>query len=299
MATTGFRLPNMPFFLQRVAGSDTPILYTAAHFRNYTAANHRRSGILGPTHFRVVQSATVGWSVDVKSGFANVGGFYIVLHPADTSLSVPSTWKPSSGTVRHRVFLVVFDELVAGSDSYAELQVIQDFGSGAPTPSGAAAYLELATVAMTSTQSNIQDANIANKVRHGGSAFEKVDMDLAGYLRNPYQPAVGDGHTGPFLQYDNGVVRLSGRLSGGTTNFTSGSASANTDLIIGDLPTQYRPVNTRSLVGTMSKNLSGGSSLYFYRMEVMSDGKMVARIPTGQTVEYITLDNMFYTIDAN
>lgn len=298
MATTSYRLTDMPFFLQRVDGSNTPIVYTAAHFRNYTAANNRRSGVLGPVHLRCVQSDTVGWSVKVRAGFANVGGFYTVLNAADYNLSVPSTWKPGSATtVHHKVFLVVYDERIAGNDSYAELQAVQDPGTGAPNPTGAAAYLTLATINVSGTQSNIQDANIVNAVRHGGSAFEKVDM--VPFMRNNYYSANGDGHAGPYLQYDNGVVRLSGRISYGPGNFTSGSASENKDLILADLPPEYRPTATRSLVGTMSKNMSGGASLYFYRLEAQADGKLVARIPTGQAVEYLTFDNMTYVIDAN
>lgn len=297
MATTSFRLTDIPLYLQRTSGSATPILYSAKNFRMYTAAYHRRSGPLGPLHFRVTQSPTVGWSVRVKAGFAHVSQFYTCYLSADTDLSVPSTWKPTSGSVNHQIYLTVYDELIAGNDSYAALEAVQDQGSGASPPAGAASYIPLATVTMSATQSNIQDANIANRVRHGGSAYEKVDMDGAGYLRSDYQSAPGDGHTGAYLQYDTGTIRLSGRILRKSALFTSGSASQNLDLIVADLPPEYRPASTRSLVGSTSKNMSGGSSLYFYRLEAMSDGKLVARIPTGQAVEYVTFDNMSYTLD--
>jgi hypothetical protein len=295
VATAELSVPGYPFFLQEDPASTNQIYYSAKDFRNYTAAFQRRSGVLGSSHFLITQADNVGFKIKLHSGYVNVGGFYIVHLPTDVEILLSGAgWKPNSGTVVHKVFAVVYDEYVAGTDNKATVLVTQDTGSGAPNPSGsAAAYLQLATITVTSTQANIQNANIDNTARHGGSAAEYEP--LGPYLRSGFEDAGSAATTANFRAlYDSGTVRL-----GGMIKKTSGAFPSGQDFYIADMHSNLRPSRTRFLTGACTKSTNTGSATgsYTYQLIINPSGIMTARIPSTQAPLNLMFDGITYDLD--
>jgi hypothetical protein len=296
VATAELDVPGYPFFLQEDPASPNPIYYSAQDFRNYTAAFQRRPGVLGSSHFLVTQADNIGFKVKVNSGYANVGGYYIVYLPND--VEVPLTWTtPATGTATHKVFIVVYDELWSGTVNKAQILISQDTGAGAPYPTGTAAYLELATITVTSTQSNIQNQHIANIAQHGGSAGPYVL--LAPYLTAGHESGGSPGGGAPIRAiYDSGFVRLSGSVQRGDGN----PFAKDTEIHFCTMHPNLRPTHSVFLTGVASVSTTGPAGTLTFRLSIYPDGRMTARVPAtdspaNQSVKYLTIDGLTYDLD--
>lgn len=289
MATAEYTIPATPFFLQVPTGS--PIYYSAKDFRNYTGSMQRRIGILGSSHFRIQQATNVGWTIKVNSGYANVGIFYMVFLADDIELSIPMR-PPTSGTRVHKVWVAVYDPEIQGNTGEARIVVTEDPGTGAPTPTGAAASLPIGTISIAKGQANIQNTNIVNNAQHGGSSSDF--FDLSTYLADGYSNAGSPTGTDNFRGvYDNGVVRLSGMIKKDSGNFPS-----NTDINIGTMHANLRPKRHRYLTGACAVSATGtAGGTYTWRFSLDPDGTMTARIPSTQAPPHLMFDGIAYDLD--
>lgn len=291
MATAELDIPGYPFFLQEDPASPNPIYYSAQDFRNYTAALQRRPGILGLGDFHLTQADNIGFKVKVHYGYIVVGGYYIAYLPNDTEMALPWT-TPTTGTVTHKAFVAIYDELVTGSINKATVVITQDTGAGAPNPTGAAAYLQTATISVSSTQSNIQNSHIKNIVQHagGGGAY----LPLAFYLKSNLTPAGTVGGPADFrAMYHDGFIRLSGRVAKvDGTNFTS-----DVEVPIGTMHPNLSPKYAVYLTGVTNVSTGNKSGTMTFRLTILPDGTMTARIPDTQTVKFLTFDGLTYDLD--
>ena len=288
-------IAGFPFFLEEDPASTNPIYYSAQDFRNYSVAFNRRVGVLGATYLRVTQGANVGMRIRIGYGWANVGGYVVYVPGPDRELEMP--WaKPTTGTVVHKVYLAVYDEFVSGSVNMAQFIVTQDTGAGAPSPPGAAATLLLATVTVSSTQPNIQNANIKNVAQHGGGSGDYLMLEP--WLTAEYASAYNAGTDGTADMrciYNSGVVRLSGRLARKDgLDFVT-----NKDLTICKLPIYMWPKYQQYLTGTSSDAgpNTGPSGTMTFRLNIAPDGTMIARIPSTQTPQHLMFDGISYDMD--
>ena len=289
-------LAEAPFFLQRPEG--TPIYYSAADMTRYTAGIIGRSGILGSSHFLVTQAANVGMAIKVNSGYANVGGLYLVHQVVDQTIDLSGFDASPAATRTHKVFLSVYNALEEGDNEYAgKVEVVEDTGGGANPPADAAYTLQLATITVGPGQGNIQNANITNTVRHGGMAGEYVY--LAGYLRSGFASAGDqtDGHDFR-ARYENGRVWLSGSIRRTTPTSTSPFANGGS-YDFADMHSNLRPARTVYLSAPCSIYDSGSDSTgtYHWRLSITRDGLMNARLPTGTGPRYLMFDGLSYDLD--
>lgn len=289
MATTETDIPGYPFFLQEDPDTTTPIYYSAKDFRNYTAAFFGRAGTIGTSGFRVTQATNIGFKIRVNTGYATLTGGYLTYLPADIEITLGWT-TPVSGTVNHKVFIAIYDELISGNLNKAKIVITQDTGSGAPNPVGAAAYLQIAAIKVTASQPNIQNKDITNTALHGGSHAPYVD--ISPYLQPGYNPATGGGQPGPRAVYDNGFVHLSGAVIK-----ASGNYPRNTELHFGDTHPNMRPKYAHYMTGTTSVSDTNNGGTMTYRLTINTDGTMTARLPNTNDCNYIHLDNITYDLD--
>lgn len=294
MATVSRLLTYDPFFLQKGPGDPDPIFYSAADFTRYTAGIMRRSGVLGSSDFLVVQADNVGMSIKVNSGYANVGGKYLVHLADDVTIDLGFTGNPSA-TRTHKVFLSIYNPLEKDASDYgAAIDVVEDTGAGAAPPVAAAYYLQLATITVAPNQGNIQNANIDNTVRHGGNAGEYVY--LAPYLDGAFVPAGADtGGVDVRARYENGRVWLSGAIKRSPANQFANGGSYD----IGAMHSNLRPAHTVYLTGACSiyDSPSDSTGTYTWRLSIGADGLMNARLPTGTGPLYLFFDGMSYDLD--
>lgn len=291
-------LAHPPFFLEKNSGDADPIYYTAADFTRFFTGILPRSGILGSSHFLVAQADNVGMSIKVNSGYANVGGRYLVHLADDTTVDLSSFASNPSGTRTHIVYLSVYNALENGFDYAAKIDVVEDTGSGAVTPPTANAFLQLATVTVAPNQGNIQNANINNTVRHGGVAGEYVY--LAPYLDGGFVPAGSDTDgVDVRARYENGRVFLSGAIKRAPVGGDSPPFANGGSYDIGAMHSNLRPGHTVYLSGPCSIYDSGSSDTgtYHWRLSITRDGVMNARLPTGTGPAYLMFDGMSYDLD--
>jgi hypothetical protein len=290
-------ITGYPFFLQEDPASPTPIYYSAKDFRNYTQAFNRRPGVLENTYLRVTQGANVGMRIRIGYGWANVGGYIVYVPGPERELEMP--WaKPTTGTVTHKVFLAVYDENVSGSVNMAQFIVTQDTGAGAPNPPGAAASLLLATVTVTSTQANIQNANIQNVAWHGGGNgydYLKLEPWITAEYASAYNADASTGTADMRCIYSNGAIRLSGRLA----RKDGLDFATNKNLTICKLPVYLWPRFMQYLTGTSSDDGAdtGPTGTMTFRLAILTDGTMIARIPSTQTPQHLMFDGISYDMD--
>lgn len=300
MATVSYEIPEKPFFMQVKPGDTDPIMYSASDFRRYTAALSRRPGVLSGPSFVVSQTATVGFSVHINSGYAHIGAgtdFDYIVHlgtPKDMTLT---GFNPAPTTERnHSVYIAIYDALFSGTGYNASLVITEDTtGVGAPAPSGARTSLLLATITVKPGQALIQNENISNVAKHGGASDDWTD--LSPYLSTSFKVATDLlGVTTFEAQYHEGQVRMGGAIQRNSGNFAGGTV-----YIIGFMPLNLRPKQVRYVTCPCSRNMpdtvadTGG---YTVRLQIdPGDGQMHLRTPTGQTPSWVGFDGVTYDID--
>lgn len=287
-------LDYKPFFLEKDSGDAEPIFYSAADFTRFFTGIMPRSGVLGSSHFLVVQADNVGMSIKVNSGYANVGGRYLVHMADDETVSLASFASNPSATRTHKVYLSVYNALENGFDYDAKIDVVEDTGGGAVTPPTANAFLQLATITVGPNQGNIQNADIANTVRHGGVAGEYVY--LGPYLDGAYLPAGADTEgVDARARYENGRVFLSGAIKRASGDPFGNALSYD----IGAMHSNLRPGHTVYMSGACSiyDSPSDLTGTYTWRLSITRDGLMNARLPTDTGPDYLFLDGMSYDLD--
>lgn len=290
-------LASKPFFLQKDTNDTDPIYYSASDMRRFFAGIMPRSGILGSNHFRVGQADVVGMAIKVQSGYANVGGRYLVHLPLDETIDLTGFTSNPASTRVHKVYLSVYDALNTGTEYAGKIDVVEDTGAGANPPATAAYYLQLATLTVAKNQGNIQNANIDNTVRHGGMAGEYVYLDA--YLNAGFATAGTDiGAVDYRALYSNGRVWLSGAIKRtsptATTPFANGGEYA-----IGKMHPNLCPSRTRYLSGPCSiyASQSDNTGTYHWRLQIDPDGTMTARLPTGTGPQFLMFDGMSFDLD--
>lgn len=300
MATVEYTLVNAPYFLQVATGA--PLYYSAQNFREFTSALLRRPGILGASQFRVVPTTDIGWSVKVTAGYVNIpgvnagsqnlGGNYVAYLPTGSADILLPMRPPGSGTRTHKVFAAVFDPLYQGNATVAKIIVSEDTGAGAPDPVGAAGFLQLGTVAMSTGQSNIQTANIVNTAQHGGSGGNGTLVTLANGIANDGFAA---GANWLRAKYRDGTVRYSGVI-----RKADDTAFGNTaDIVIGTSPPDLIPARTQYLTGVCSRNVTGAIGTMTWQFTVATNGNLIARVPPGNAPLNLIFDGMTYDLDLN
>lgn len=296
MATATFPFTTTPFFMQAYAG-DPDIYYTAADFRRFFLAVKRRPGILGSVDFGVQQNDVVGWNIKVSVGFAHVygtGNSYLVQLTQTAVVSLAGFNTAPAATRTHKVFIAVYDKLISGDTYEAQIVVTEDEGTGAPTPPGAVAYLQLATVSIAKSQSNIQNANITNVADHGGSSGAYFDLTSRGMINAGYQAVDGMvGGAAPRAIFHDGYVRLSGSLGRtGDLPFEAGSSHDILSLIAALRPRYAARLTCAASNGGLTAQLS-----------IDPDGTVLLKIPAkiGTTTytqpSWINLDGCTYDLD--
>lgn len=299
VAIVSSTLAYKPFFLEKDSGEADPIYYSAADFTRFFSGILPRSGILGSSHFLVAQADNVGMSIKVNSGYANVGGRYLVHLAEDITIDVSSFSNPT-GTRTHLVYLSVYNALENGFDYDAKIDVVEDTGTGAVTPPSANEFLQLATITVTPNQGLILNTNINNTVRHGGMAGEYVY--LAPYLDSAFTVAGTETGTFDFRgRYENGRVWLSGAIKRANgTHFANGGSYD-----LGTMLSNFRPVRTFYLPAASSIYNSGSDDpgTYYWRLSIDKNGAMNARVPpttgvpAGSGPSYLFFDGISYDLD--
>lgn len=302
MATAEYTLTKAPYFLQVATG--TPLYYSAEDFRAFTAAFQQRSGVLGPSDFKVSQATDIGWSIAVIRGHVNIDRLYsngstmdnqnYVVHMPANADPILIPWRPpGTGTRTHKVFIAVFDPLVQGNATEAKIIISEDVGSGAPKPVGAAGYLQLATITMTAGQPNIQTKDITNTARHGGNGSN--DILYSPYLGAAYQEVGTDGATSyPFTgRYEDGVMRL----SGGVEKKDHTAISSATDIVLGTPPPDLIPARDQFLTGVCTKNASGATGTMSWQCCITANGLIIARMPNTNAPLRLYFDGIAYDLD--
>lgn len=159
-----------PTLFQQAAGSDPEIEYEGPHMRGLIWGLYQNQGVLAAGQLKVRQRATPGWWITIEPGAAvvnvNVAGkvperFYQRV-PAAFNVDLSTINTSPSGTVNHKVFLVIYDAEISGSGYGAKIYVSEDPGGGAQNPVGTVGYLELATIKISGGQANILDSHITN-----------------------------------------------------------------------------------------------------------------------------------------
>lgn len=289
---TEFELTSKPFFLQVDTGEK--IYYDAEDFRRYTASFQRRSGVLGSSDYLVTQASNVAMTVTVNSGYANVGNYIVHMQADLTSpLTIPAA--PTSGVRSHKIFLAVYDGQIAGADYTAKLLVSADTGTGAPNPAGTAGYLQLAIVTVAAGQSNVQNQHINNVAQHGGSAgpSQLLAPYLVGGGSGEYLDNGSSSGPGNFrADYNGGVIRLSGQIRKKTGDFPK-----DTEVHFCTMLANFRPQRHKYLTGVASVSSTGASGTLTFRLTIDIDGTMTARIPSTQSVKYLSFDGLTYHLD--
>jgi hypothetical protein len=296
LATATFPFTTVPFFMQAYAG-DPDIYYTAADFRRFFLAVKRRPGILGSVDFAVQQDDVVGWSIKVSPGFAHVygtGNSYLVQLSTTASVSLAGFNTAPAATRTHKVFVAVYDKLISGSLYQGQIVVTEDEGTGAPDPSGAVAFLPLATVTIAKSQSNIQNKDVKNIADHGGSSGAYYDLQSRGMINAGYESADSIvGSAPPRAIFHDGYVRLSGAI--GRANGVLFEAGSSHDIL--SLISALRPRYNVHL------HCGGNNGTLGAQLNINPDGTVWLYIPAkiGTTSytqpNWIYLDGCTYDLD--
>jgi hypothetical protein len=295
VATATQILTDAPFFLQKDSGEAQPIYYSAADFRRYTAAIQRRSGILGSSAFLVTQADNVGWSIKVNSGHCNVGGEYIVSLGTDVTIRLDTAGFNTNPTAprTHKVWIAIQDGLFTGNDYDARIVITEDTGSGAPTPPNVSKSIQIASVVIAASQSNIQNSHIINSARHGGTGAEHLYLEP--YLASGIAAAgATDGAHDPRAQYDNGRVHLSGAVKQANgAHFLAGQTTT-----LGVMHSNLRPARKQYLVGATSLSDTGTTGgIPSWRLQIDPAGTMTAYINYLSAPNSLLFDGMTYDLD--
>lgn len=296
MATVTEAFTTVPFFMQAYTG-DPDILYSAADFRRFLLAVKRRPGVLGSVDFAVQQADVVGWGVKISPGFAHVYGTansYLVQLTTVPTVSIASFDTAPTTTRVHKVFIAVYDKTISGDVYQGQIVITEDVGGGAPNPSGAVAYLPLATITVAKGQSNIQNKNIANIADHGGSSGAYYDLNTRGMINPGYEPANEIVVTAPPRAiFHDGYIRLSGTI--GRANGALFEAGSSHDIL--SLIQALRPRYPQRLHCGASNGTFGA------QLNIDPDGTVWLYIPTkvGTTAytqpNWIYLDGCTYDLD--
>lgn len=281
-------LDAMPYFLQKDLTDENPITYSAAEMRRFVESILSRPGILGSNHFLVSQADNVGMAIKVQSGYIHLGGGAVAYLGADQTISLAAFTKSPTETRTHKVYVSVYDALQKGAIFGARIDVVEDQGAGAGAPPDAAWYQLVASIRVSSGQTTIQDGNITDERSHGGCNVAPEAAYLEGFLNSAYAVA-GLDYGGFNLRalYVNGIVRLSGSVKRSNgADFAAGSSHT-----LGTLSRNLRPRRKFYLSGCMSGTTDT------WRLEVNTDGTLVAVIPSSTTPTRLIFDGMSYELD--
>lgn len=301
MATATVILTERPYYMQAADG-DPEIPYSAQDFRNLVTAIWPRSGRMYPGGFLVAQSGTVGMAVSVAPGRANVSGYLVVMDAAKTIDLTTFATNPAS-TRTHKVWLCVFDKLVAGTEYNAKIIVTEDTnGTGAAPPTGYAAILQLATISMSSGQTTILNAQISNIINiawtgatvGGAIAINAAYADASGVYDTMPVAAI---HRGGRIYLSGALKRASGTgpMSGTTVDPIgsggAGSSGPTVNMAIGTMTSVFRPKHLVDLTGTTNE------APYTWRLQISSSGVMLGFIPASSDPTLCWFDGMSYEIN--
>lgn len=219
MATAILNLPLKPLAVQAPVG-DTAISYDASDLRLLTGAACNRPGRLGPgDSFNInPRAAGANWSIDILPGQVVVAptGYsqyvpdrYLVSLAARTNIDMSTFNLAPAATRTHKVWIAVDDKTIGGSiNGGARIIVTEDTGSGAPNPT-AAVYMQLGTVTIAPSQSNIGVANMTTTLQRAARGTQPFNVTFL----NTH--VGGDGTAGSTpLSYslDGNVVRFMGSV---------------------------------------------------------------------------------------
>lgn len=160
-----------PIYMQAASG-DSAISYSALDFRSFLHGLFRTDGVMRPdtvaAGMQVTQRAAgADLSVDVAAGRCMIEGDsvadqgkYFCWSTDVVNRSVPSP--PASGTRTHLVVAQLYDKLHDGSAStYSwDIVVLPDTGAGLPAVPNSA--IPLASVAVSSTSTSVQNSQITD-----------------------------------------------------------------------------------------------------------------------------------------
>lgn len=284
-----------PLFMQALAG-DPVINYSADDFSVLTTSIWPSPGVITATSFQVQQADNVGWAIKILAGRAVVGD-YLVAQDTAITMDVSALNTTPVGTRTHRVFLVVDDKVQGGTDYNARIKVVEDFGSGASAPAGAAVLL-LAAFTISPGQSNIQNANISAKPRNASAAgaftelYSGMHIESTGY--NGVLDASGDINTAPArVRYGNGRVQFSGAVK----NSNAATFPAAVQIKLGTLPRYLWPQYVVYMTGACSDSTGSATGSFTWRLTIDRAGNMIGNTPTGTTPQYLMFDGISYEID--
>lgn len=293
-----------PLFMQSLAG-EAPINYSAAEFRQLITSIWPTDGITGPTSFHLTQADTVGWSVQVSSGVAKLGGLgagttsaggYLVVNPAAVTINLTGIQTNPIALMTHAVFLTVQDKTVYGDGYYAEIVVSTDEGAGWAVPDAAASLL-LGVIRVSPGQSNIQNANITAKpanASHGGAFLKLADTGVLASGIVSADTLVADYGIAR-ARYAAGKVTLTGAIM----RTASAPFKSETTYNVGTMPYYLTP-NNPVWIGNAT------SGPYPWRLRILTTGLMQAFMPypapnksgdTSLEVGALLLDGMSYEVD--
>lgn len=295
MANFTTLVPGNPFFMENLTNNPVgEIKYSAADFRNYTNALHRRQGVLGATDFWVQQADNVGFAIKVLAGSAIVGKYTVVL-PQDTTINLPFAQNPGTTCV-HRVYLTVTDEAYdANSVGYeAHIQGMESVnGSVPPLPTFTAGYIELCTITYKTGQPNVQNKDIVNTRPHGGGG-QPVTLTPSGGI-------VALANNAPRAAYHDGSVHLSGGVG---RSSAPGYFIGSYKYTLTTLPGYLRPKDPVNLIGATSGVYTGieveegwGPGPYAHRVAISPDGSVVSYLPPGGNPYHLYLHGLTYSLD--
>lgn len=275
-------IDGQPFFLQKETGEANPIYYSARDMRKAIAGIITRPGALTLGAFSVAQSANVGMSIKVNSGYYMVGDYLCYL-PTDQTIDLSGFASNPPATRTHRVYLSVYDALMGGTQYAHKIDVVEDQGSGAGVPNLASSFTQVATISVAKGQSNIQNAQITDTRARGG--MQSDYFFLYGSLDSAYDAAGADIGTSNFrAQLANGSVRLAGSIKK-----TNGADFAAGTYQIGTLTSNLQPPRNRFLIGATE------GTTQTWRLQIRPDGTMTANV--GTSTKYLMFDGMQYELD--
>lgn len=296
MTDQSFTLGSIPLWMENVTNNPIgPIVYSAADFRTYTSAFFPRSGVLGPGYFSVQQADNVGYAIRINPGFAVVGSYQVRLG-APVTMTLPFVHNPSTTCV-HRVYLIIHDEayFANGTGYEARIVAVESIGgANANPPADAAESLELATVTYKPNQASVENKDIVNTARHGGSLGTTTTLTLnPGYLAHT-DTVYNTQLRGRY--YSPNIVRLAG-----TIKRTSGLFGTYHEF--GRMPAGWWPVSARTCIAATgitqppNTQVDNPSGPLVWKFFITSDGYMSAALPPNNTPSLLFLDGITYELD--
>lgn len=290
----GPHFPDAPLFMQALVG-DPEINYSAQQFGELHRSIWASPGILTATSFHVEQADTPGWAIKIRPGRATLGR-YLVWNFSEQTIDISVFNTSPVGTRTHYVYLCVWDKEAHGDDGYyANIRVVEDFGSGV-NPPDAAATLLLAAFTISPGQSNILNSHIFSRPINASAYGPFVDIKGEDFLNNLVNGNNING-TGTVVadigparaRYGQGRVQLSGGIWRAVSPAASFAVS-DPPMQIGTLPFYLRPEYDVWLT-------LASSHFKPWKLHIQPDGDMYAHIADDSLPLYLYFDGATYEVD--